>query len=149
MTANSIGKVSLNGLFAEDFQYTFLAASGITADNVGAAVTIDSSAANQIKLAGDSDQILGRLEVVEVRVAEGITLATISTKGAYQFNVNPNATASSPDETPAVGDYLLGATNNASVKGFVQKASTGNTVVTRVLVVEVLNSGAQVVAIVL
>lgn len=146
MALTPIGKVSLNGLIDEVAQYTFNLASGITASDVGKAVTIDSTAANTVKLAGDADLILGRLEVVEVRTQEGTAVGTVAVRGGMKFTVNPNATASSPDETPAVGDYISGGTNNSSVKGYVQKASTGNTVVTRWLVVEVLDSGATVIA---
>ena len=146
MALTPIGKVSLNGLIDEVAQFTFNLAAGITASDVGKAVTLDATAANTVKLAGDADLILGRLEVVEVRTQEGTAVGTISVRGGMKFAVNPNATASSPDETPAPGDYISGATNNASAKGFVQKASTGNTVVTRWVVVEVLDAGANVIA---
>ncbi len=144
---NAIGKVYLGGLIDEDAQYTFNVAAGITAADVGKAVTIDSTAANTVKLASDGDQILGRLEVVEVRSLEGVNVATVSLKGGMVFTVTPDALAIGPDEIPAVGDYLLGGNTAGAAKGYVQKASTGNTVVTRWLVTEVLNSGAQVVAI--
>lgn len=141
---SQIGVISLRGLVDETRQYTFLLASGITTSNVGAAVTLDTSAANTVKLAGDNDVILGRLEAVEVRTAEGVTVGTVALDGAMDFNVNPDATAS-PDETPnAVGDYLVGGTTNASVKGYVQKSASN--AATKWRVVEVLSS-TRVVAI--
>lgn len=138
----AIGTISLKGLFHEDFQYPFMVAAGITEADEGKAVTLDTSAANTVKLAGDADVILGRLEKVENRTVEGVNVGTVSLFGGLEFPVNPNATASSPDETPAVGDYLSGGTTNAAAKGYVQKAAAA----TKWLVVEVLSS-TRVVAI--
>lgn len=142
----TLGVISLSGLYSEDFLYPFLAASGISEASVGKAVTLDTTA-NTVKLAGDGERVIGKIVTFEDRVQDGVKLVTVATKGGFTFDVNPNATASSPDETPAVGDFLLGATATDTTKGWVQKASTGNTVVTNLQVVEVLNSGAQVVAI--
>lgn len=139
----SIGVVSLRGLYHEDSAYTFLGAAGLTAADEGKAVTLDTSAANTVKLAGDADVILGRLEKVEVRSVEGVITCTVVINGGFDFPVNPNATASSPDETPAVGDYLVGGTANSGAKGYVQRSATA----TKWQVVEVRNSGANVVAI--
>lgn len=122
--ANNIGLVSLNGIYHEDSQVTWNLASGIVAADVGKAVTIDSSAANTVKLAGDGEAILGRLEVVESRAQEGAAALTgaVAMRGSYKFLVNPDAVAS-PDETPAVGDYLVGGTDDDTVKGYVQKSA--------------------------
>lgn len=137
----TLGLVSLRGLYVEAFQWTFLGAAGLTAADVGKAVTIDTSAANTVKLAGNGDKILGILEVVEVRTQDSVITCTVALYGGYKFLVNPDATASSPDETPAVGDYLEGGTATAgSAKGYVQKLQSGSS---RWLVVEVL-SGAVV-----
>lgn len=123
MTA--IGTISHRGLFAEDFQYAFLLASGITAADIGKAVTIDSTADGTVKLAGDGEFILGRLETVEVRAAEGVSVGTVSTQGGLEFIENPNATSSSPDETAVAGDYISGGTATGSLKGYVNKVTSG------------------------
>lgn len=136
----TLGLVSLRGLYVEAFQWTFLGAAGLTAADVGKAVTLDTTAANTVKLAGNGDKILGILEVVEVRTQDAVITCTVALYGGYKFLVNPDATASSPDETPAIGDYLEGGTTNASAKGYVQKLQSGSS---RWLVVEVL-SGAVV-----
>lgn len=144
----AIGKVSLAGLIDEVAQVTFNLDSGIVKADEGKAVTLDTSGANKVKLAGDADPILGRLEVVEIRTQEGsLNVGTVSLRGGMVFTVNPNATASSPDETPAVGDYLAGGTASGGGKGYVQKASDNNSTVTPWRVVEVRESGAKVVAI--
>ncbi len=144
MTAQ-IGSFSLSGIVDEASQYPFLVASGITASDIGKAVALDT-AANTVKLAGDADTILGVLQTFEDRVAEGIRIGTVALRGTFTLAVNPNATASTPDETPDVGDYLEGATSSASVKGFVQKAQSGQIAKSRFLVVEVI-SATSVVAI--
>lgn len=136
----TLGLVSLRGLYVEAFQWTFLGAAGLTTADVGKAVTLDATAANTVKLAGDGDKILGILEVVEVRSQDSVITVTVALYGGYKFLVNPNATASSPDETPAVGDYLEGGTATGSLKGYVQRLQSGSS---RWLVVEVL-SGAVV-----
>jgi hypothetical protein len=144
MAAN-IGVVSLRGIYHEDSAYSFLLASGIVQADIGKAVTLDSSAANTVKLAGDADPILGRLESVEARTAEGVTVGTVVLNGAFDFPVNPDATASSPDETPAVGDFITGGTATDTTKGYVQKSL--NNAATRWQVVELLTSPTRVVAI--
>ena len=125
----AIGKVSLRGITHDDFQYTFLVKTGAGTDAVIAdagvkAVSLDTSAANTVKLAVDGDKILGRLEVYEDRTVEGIVTGTVALKGGVKFIVNPDAT-DSPDETPAVGDYLVGAADDDSVAGYVRKATSG------------------------
>ena len=124
----SIGNgVSLRGIFIEDFQFTFLVSGGVDvtiADAGVGAVMLDTAAANTVKLATDGATILGRLEVYENRTIEGIVVGTVSLAGGMKFLVNPDATASSPDETPAVGDYIVGAVSDAGKKGYVRKATT-------------------------
>lgn len=94
--------VSLQNIFVEEFAFPFNLAAGITASDVGKAVSVDTSAANTVKLAADGDTILGRLEVVENRVQEGILVGTVMLKGALKFPVKTG-------ETPLVGDRLVGA----------------------------------------
>lgn len=148
MATTSLGIVSLKGIYHDDSTITWKLAAGITQADIGKAVTLDATAANTVKLAGDNDRILGRLESVEGRNQEGpsILIGTVAMRGSFEFPVNPNATASSPDETPAVGDYLVGGTATGGAKGYVQKQDTGSS---DWLVVEATGSGAtaKVVAI--
>lgn len=109
--SNIIGQgVSFRGLYHDDFQYVFFIATGITAADQGKAVTIDTTAVNTVKLAGDNDRILGRLEVVEIRVQEGTSLGTVSLMGGLDFPPKAGYVAAS-------GDNLVGAAG-----GLVQKA---------------------------
>lgn len=142
--AGNIGVVSLNALHHEDAQYTFLVSGTVTTADIGKAVTIDSAAANTVKLAGDNDVILGRLESFEDRTAEGIKVGAVSCEGAMKFLVNEDAVASPTDETPTVGDYICGGTTDASAKGYVQKIGTGGQ--QKWLVVEEASDHSYVIA---
>lgn len=160
MTA--IGKVSLKGIVHDDFQYAFNLKSGDhEADDSDddtarggtagvAAVSLDTAAANQVKLAGDGERILGRAEVVEDRTVEGILVGTISLQGGIKYLVNPDASTSSPDERPAVGDFIVGAADDNGVQGYVRKATTAELALgTRAnwLVVEADDAHTYVIAI--
>jgi len=124
----AIGKVSLKGLPVEDFINTFLVKIGgseaTQADAGNAAMSIDTTTANQVKLAVDGERIYGRLEVREDRVQEGIVVGSIARKGGVTFNVSPTVSLSSPITNPAIGDFLVGAVNGSAKGGFVRKAST-------------------------
>lgn len=129
--SNVIGNgVSLRGLYHDDFQYPFLLATGITKADEGKAVALDASAANTVKLAGDGDRVIGRLEVVEIRVQEGINIGTVSIQGGLDYPVKAG-------ETLVNGDSLVGAAG-----GLVKKAGAG--VSTNLVVVQVLTNGNAV-----
>jgi len=82
----SIGAgVSHNGFFMEDWMLPWNLKAGIVAADVGKAVTIDTSAARTVKLAGNGDVIIGRLEIVEDRAVEGILVGTVAHKGAFKL----------------------------------------------------------------
>lgn len=123
MAAN-IGTVSLDGLFDEDEMYTFLVSGTVLSTDVGKAVTLDTTAANTVKLAGDGEKIIGRLESYENRKTEANATGTVAIGGGLRFKVNPDVVASPGDEIPTIGDFLVGSTSNAAEKGFVQKAQS-------------------------
>jgi len=95
-------KVSLRGFHFEDWSLTFVLAAGITTADVGKAVSIDTGAANKVKLAADGDVIVGRLATVEDRTVEGQLIGAVELKFA---NILPIKTG----ETIAVGDTVVGA----------------------------------------
>ena len=78
-------------------------AAGIVAADVGKALTVDASAANTYKLAGDGDVIRGRLEVVEARTSEGTLIGT-----AKLFLAGSKIAVKAADAL-AAGDYAIGA----------------------------------------
>lgn len=80
---------------------TFILADDITEEHVGLAVMQDTTAANTVKLAEDGAAILGRLENVEDRTAEGIKVGAVKLIGGMAFKKSSAAVA--------VGDKLVGA----------------------------------------
>ena len=106
--------ISLRGMTHEKFHYPFFLAAGITSADVGKAVSLDSSAANTVKLAGDGEQVLGRLVVVEDRGVEGVLVGTVALRGGFRFTV-------AATQTVNIGDTVVGAGN-----GEVKAATAAN-----------------------
>lgn len=121
--------ISLAGMYHEAWQYPFYISGSVTQDDVGKAVTLDTSAANTVKLAGDGDVILGRLEVYEDRVQEGIKVATVNLAGGMKLPVKTG-------ETVNVGDSAIGA-GSGEVRARDNGVSTTDAPVTDNIVVEV------------
>ena len=96
--------ISLRGMLHEKFHYPFYLANGITSADVGKAVALDSTAANTVKLAGDGDKVIGRLEVFEERSIEGVTVGTVALRGGFKFTE-----VDTPAFALAVGDTVVGA----------------------------------------
>lgn len=74
------GVISQKGRYLEDYQETFYISGSVTQADLGKVVTLDTTAAKTVKLAGDGDAVYGRLEVLEARVQEGVTVCTVSMK---------------------------------------------------------------------
>lgn len=104
--------ISLNGMTHEKFHYPFFLATGITAADAGKAVSLDTTAANTVKLAADDDQIIGRLVVVEDRGVEGVLVGTVSLRGGFKFETSGAVN---------VGDTVIGAGS-----GLVKAAASPN-----------------------
>jgi hypothetical protein len=131
-----IGTLSLNGIFHEDAQYPFYLESSIVKADEGKAVALDSASANTVKLAGDDDVIIGRLEFVEIREVEGVNVGTVAMAGGYKFPIDDGLAAG---DVPDVGEYLSGASEAGTVKG--------STTASRWLVVEVASDDSYAIAI--
>lgn len=112
--------VSLRGIEHEEFHYPFLLASGITSADVGKAVALDTTAANTVKLAGDGNQVVGKLVTVENRVTEGILVGTIALKGGFKFT---------KVGTINVGDSIVGSATAGAVKAAASPDHAANMVV--------------------
>lgn len=122
--------VTLNGHFHEDSQYTFILNAAITKADIGKAVRI--TGANTVSLAADGEEIDGRLETVEDRVAEGVKVGTINANSGVVFPLKAS-------DTLAPGDWAIGGG-----AGSVRKALVADTVVRSWKCVEKL-SATQVV----
>lgn len=89
---------------------TFVLNNEIEEKHVGAAVVQDTEAANTVKLAGDGDIILGRLENVEDRTkTEGVKVGRVKLIGGMAFKKS--------EAEIAVGDKVVGAANGEVKKG--------------------------------
>lgn len=102
---------------------TFILESSIKQEHVGLAVTQDTTAANTVKLAGDGDKILGRLENVEDRTVEGIKVGAVKIIGGMALKKTGEI---------AVGDMVLGGGS-----GLVKKDATSGGAVSDLAVWEV------------
>jgi len=94
--------VSLQGIPFEDTRLTVKLASGITAADIGKAMSKSSTTANTFKLAADGDYIVGRLLSVENRTVEGILVGTIEFRFANTLPIKSG-------ETVVAGDFVIGA----------------------------------------
>lgn len=111
--------VTLRGYEFPEWKFTFTLASGITTSDIGKAVALDTGAANKVKLAGDGDVIVGRLETVENRTQAGILVGTVSLKFADRLPVKSGLTGA---EVVAVGSSVVGA-GSGEVKARVVSAA--------------------------
>ena len=94
------GGISFVGIPHSEFRRTAYLAAGITSADVGKPVTLDTSANNTYKLAGNNDLIYGNLKTVENRVQEGILVGTVEFKGGFQWTKSG---------VIAIGDGVVGA----------------------------------------
>ncbi|KQS84262.1 hypothetical protein [Rhizobium sp. Leaf383] len=126
-------KVGLRGFHFEDFHLTFTLAAGIVAADAGKAVSLDTSAPNKVKLAGDGDTIVGRLATVEDRKVEGQLVGAVALKFANTLPIKAG-------QVVAVGDTVVGAGG-----GEVKKATAADP--SKNFVGEIIGSEAVVVLI--
>lgn len=97
----------------DDFMFTYNVAAGVVVGDEGKAVTLDTSASNQVKLTGVGDPIFGRLFRLEDRSQQGGGLVgTVERK--FRAKLTYTGTA------PAIGDQVEGS----ATPGVVQKTAT-------------------------
>jgi hypothetical protein len=123
--------VSLRGIEHDEFHYPFNLAAGTVVADASKAVSLDTSAANTVKLAADGDAIVGKLVTVEDRTIEGILVGAVALKGGFKFTIKSG-------ETVAIGDTVVGAG-----AGEVKAAAAANHSVN--MVVEIIGTTAIVV----
>lgn len=99
-------QVRLVGFPFEDAQFTVKLASGITAADIGKALTQDTTAANTMKLATDGAPIDGRLLSVEDRTVEGTLVGTATFQFAAELPIKSGLTGAA---VVAVGSRICGA----------------------------------------
>lgn len=79
--------ISLRGIYQDAFNYPFYVSGSPTQSDVGKAVSLDTTAANTVKLAADGDPIFGVLVSLEDRTVEGIKIGAVATKGGFKLPV--------------------------------------------------------------
>lgn len=99
-------QIRLHGYPFPDAQIGVNLAPGITAAHIGRALTLDTSADDQLKLAGDGDVIIARLLTVEDRKVEGQLIGTAAFRFAERLPVKP---ALAGDQAVVRGSRLCGA----------------------------------------
>jgi hypothetical protein len=130
-----IGINSLQGIIFDSTWLAYAVSGSVTVADLGKAVTLDTTAANTVKLAGDGDRIIGRLETLEARVVEGVTVGTVSRRFSEAFPILAG-------ETFVVGDTMMGGGG-----GLVRVRKVSTTVTpdwTQNIVVAVLTDGSPV-----
>ena len=103
------GGISHAGISHEEWYYPWTLHADIVVGDIGKAVTIDTTANARVKLCGDTDIIIGRLESFEDRTMEGIKVGSVAMKGGMTL---PMAATSQP----AVGDSIQGSATAGKVK---------------------------------
>lgn len=105
----------------EDFVFTMNVSGTVTADDVGKAVALDTTATNTVKLAGADDIIYGRLETYEDRTQQAAgKVGAISRK--FRAILPTDGTAI------AVGDSVCGGATAGLVKAAAADSIDRNTV---------------------
>lgn len=122
MATYNINSVVAETFSFEDFTFTQVVTGAVTLADVGKAVTIDTTQDNAVKLAGDGDVVFGRLETVEIREQEGITVGAIARKFRTRL---PKAAATNITR----GQCVVGAGN-----GLVKGAAANETINTVIVV---------------
>ena len=103
-----------------DFTFTMNVSGTVVAADVGKAVTLDTTAANTVKLAGSADEIYGRLETLESGGLDGLTIGAVARKFRAKLPILAGQTGIN---LIAVGDSVMGGTagavkalNNTTIK---------------------------------
>ena len=117
----SLNQVVSYGFAFEDAVFTYLISGAVTAADVGKAVSLDTAAANTVKLAADDENIFGRLETFEDRTVLGIKVGAVS----RQFKNKLPKTAAAI----TVGQSVTGSATPGSVKAATAQDTRRNIVV--------------------
>ncbi len=129
--ANFHTKVSLRGFHFEEWILTCTLAVGITANDVGKAVSY-GGAANTVKLAADGDVILGKLASVEDRKVEGTLVGSVEFKFSDLLPVKVgDALAAGDSVVGGGGGTVKKATAADHTKSIVWDVANGYAVVTK------------------
>jgi hypothetical protein len=92
------------GYLVDESIMTFAISGTVTAADIGKAVSVNTAAANTMKIAAADDRIIGRLETLEIRPAsQGGTVGAVSFRFIQKFPVQAA-------DTLAIGDTAVAGT---------------------------------------
>lgn len=117
--------VSISGIIPTNAVYTFNLADTVTANDVGKALTIDTSGSTKLKLAGEDSVITGRLETFENRTSEGLRVGAVSVAGGLKL---PKLEAT----VVTVGQSVAGGATAGTVKAITTPGVNPPNIVTEV-----------------
>lgn len=106
--AYSLNAVVPSTFSLPDFTFTMNVSGAVTLQDVGKAVSLDTTQDNTVKLAGDGDEIYGRLASVETGGLDGLTVGAVETKFQAPLPVKAGLTGFA---VVARGDTVVGAGN--------------------------------------
>lgn len=122
-----------------DDTFTMNVSGAVTTADVGKAVSIDPTADNTVKLAGDGDEIYGRLETLETGGLDGMTVGAIANRFQAPLPVKTGLAGLNAvgrgDSVVGAGGGLVKAKNDGTAKVSVSRnkvltaPSAANTVV--------------------
>lgn len=132
-----VGIVSQQGFIFDSTWLPYFISGSPTIADLGKALTLDTTAANTMRLAAANERITGRLETLEIRTTEGQTVGTVSRRFSEALPILPG-------QVFVVGDTAVGSATPGLVE--VRKVSTVDTPDwSQNMVVEVLSDGRPVV----
>lgn len=120
----SLSLVTHYAMHDEDNHYPWNLSGNLTYANVGAAMAVDTTAPATARLATTGDIIIGRLEQVEVRSVEGVTVGTIAMSGGMILPIDTTAGS----VAPAIGDSVEGGVIPGTVVKLAPAQGRGNIV---------------------
>ena len=110
-------QIALDGYDFPEYQLTCKISGSPVAANVGLVVSLDTAAANTVKLAADGDRIVGQLMTFEDRVIEGQKVGTVAFKFAQKLKIKSG-------ETVVIGNRLVGAGGGEVKAGTIPAVTT-------------------------
>lgn len=117
-----MANLTLKNLHVENFAFAFYLEASVTENDIGKAVTVDTSAEITMKLAGDGDVIMGFLDTFEDR--GDFKIGAVQLKGGFAFPYT--------GDVPTIGQGIVGSATAGVVKTTGAPAAAGQPIIFRV-----------------
>ena len=114
-----MANLTLKNLHVENFAFAFYLETSVTEDDIGKAVTADTSANMTMKLAGDGDVVMGFLDTFEDR--GDFKIGAVQLKGGFAFKYEGTA--------PTLGNGIVGSATAGLVKDTGAAATAGQPII--------------------